>query len=80
MYNSPIEIIYNEMQTKINEQLENDILSAVLQYGIKVNKEELIKALEYDRNQYKKGFDDGYEKGRQDLIDYLYGKMKGGAE
>lgn len=31
--------------------------------GIYVDKEELIKALRYDRQQYDKGYADGYSKG-----------------
>ena len=56
-YESPIQIIFGEMQTK----LENDItgaVNAVLPYDIQINKEELIKALQYDRDQYKKGWED----------------------
>lgn len=51
MYESPIELIYKDVQ----DRLDNDILYAVQKVDIKVNKEELIKALEYDRKQYEKG-------------------------
>ena len=54
MYESPIEIIYSQIRT----QLEDDVLKAVKKYGINVNKEELIKALQYDRQQYEKGYED----------------------
>lgn len=54
MYRSPIEIIYGQMET----QIEGDILRAVQKYGINVDKEELIRALKYDRDQYEKGYDD----------------------
>lgn len=54
-YYSPIEVIRREMQTKF----ENDVYSAVQQYGIVVDKDELIKALQYDRGQYEKGYADG---------------------
>lgn len=40
---------------------DNDIYKAVQDVGINVNKEELLKALRYDRNQYDKGYSDGYE-------------------
>lgn len=56
-YESPIQIIYGEMQTK----LENDIIgavNAVLPYDIQINKEELIKALQNDRKQYERGWED----------------------
>lgn len=55
MYKSPIDIMYGEMRMTI----DNDILKAVQEYNITVDKEELLKALQYDRDQYKKGFADG---------------------
>ena len=54
MYKSPIDIIYGQMET----QMEGDILRAVQKYGITVDKEELIRALQYDRGQYEKGYAD----------------------
>ena len=64
MYNSPINIIYGQMQT----QMEGDILRAVQQYGINVDKEELIRALRYDRDQYDRGFADSYMNAQQELV------------
>ena len=55
MYKSPIEVITASMQT----DLENQILSSVLKTYVSVDKEELIKALNYDRDQYQKGYADG---------------------
>ena len=55
MYESPIEVYYKEFRTKV----ENDIVKAIQEYGISVNKEELIEALQYDRGQYEKGYRDG---------------------
>jgi flagellar biosynthesis/type III secretory pathway protein FliH len=63
MYESPITQILGEMQT----QYENDCMKVVQQCGFDVNKEELIKALQYDRNQYSKGYDDGYNKAIDDF-------------
>lgn len=54
MYKSPIDIIYGQMET----QMEGDILRAVQKYGINVDKEELLRALQYDRDQYNKGYAD----------------------
>lgn len=50
-YDSPIKIIQKALETK----MENDIFTAVQHYDIDVDKEELIKALRYDRDQYEKG-------------------------
>jgi len=53
-YESPINIIYGE----INNKLENEVLTAIHNLGIDVDKEELVRALRYDREQYQKGYDD----------------------
>lgn len=55
MYKSPIEIVHSQLRI----QQENYILKAVQEYNITVDKEELLKALQYDREQYEKGFADG---------------------
>lgn len=55
MYKSPIEIITGKMVTRIDDE----IYSAVQNVGINVDREELIKALAYDRGQYEKGYKDG---------------------
>ena len=54
-YKSPIEITLGEFTT----QIENDTYKVVQEYGIKVDRDELIKALEYDREQYEQGYADG---------------------
>jgi len=57
-YESPIEVIYNRLQEQITMDFENNCIKAVQQYGFNVNKEELKKALQYDRGQYEKGYND----------------------
>ena len=63
MYESPIELTTNKIMSNISKQLDNDILQAVMETSIKVDKDELIRALQYDRNQYEKGYEDGYKEG-----------------
>lgn len=58
MYESPIAGIIGEIQTKIMEAQDDYIMQVVHDFGVEVNKEELIKALNYDRNQYEKGYAD----------------------
>ena len=53
-YNGPIDLFYNDLQVS----LEGEILKAVQSVSILVDREELIKALEYDRGQYEKGYAD----------------------
>lgn len=64
MYKSPIDIIYGQMET----QMEGDILRAIQRYGINVDKEELLRALQYDRGQYEKGYADGKADAMADLV------------
>lgn len=53
-YKSPIEVLMKEAQLNY----ENGIYNAIQEYEIKVDKEELIKALNYDREMYIKGYND----------------------
>lgn len=92
MYESPVNVIYGEMQT----QIEGDIFKAIQNVGVDVNKEELIKALMYDREQYSKGYSDGYNQAITEfaerlkiklgsyydhyMIDEVAEEMKGGVE
>lgn len=59
MYESPLEKIYSNIQSQIIKQDEENMMYAVNQtVGYNVDKQELIKALNYDREQYKKGYKD----------------------
>ena len=55
MYEPPIEVVMKQMRTKF----DNGIYQAVQEYGVVVDKEELIRALRYDRDQYENGYADG---------------------
>lgn len=57
MWESPIKLFEKEMQM----QLEGDVMKAVQNVGVVVDKEELLKALEYDREQYEKGYKDAIQ-------------------
>lgn len=62
MYESPISIaeMTDDIIKKQNEQFENDLMFQLrASYHIDVDKDELIKALQYDRDQYNKGYQDG---------------------
>jgi rubrerythrin len=59
MYNSPIEILITDIQHQIVKQQDEEIYQAVLNYVPNVDKEELLRALQYDRDQYEKGYADG---------------------
>ena len=57
MYKSPIEIITGNIQT----QIDDGIFRAIQNVGINIDREELLKALEYDRGQFEEGFRKGEE-------------------
>lgn len=63
MYNSPINIVSQWVDEQIKEQQkqeENAIVAEITRkIGVDVDKDELIRALNYDRHQYEKGYADG---------------------
>ena len=60
-YQSPIEIKCVNEAKMISEHIENKIYNEIVhQFGVFVDKDELVKALNYDRGQYQKGWIDGY--------------------
>ena len=76
MYESPIKIITGQIKTKY----EDEIYRAVQNVGINVDREELLKALEYDRGQYATGFEDGSKHTMRQIKDlmpeWLYTALK----
>ena len=59
MYESPIKIIAGQIKTNY----EDEIFRAIQNVGINVDREELLKALEYDRGQYENGWEEGFHDG-----------------
>ncbi len=55
MYKSPVELITKQMHTEIEDYFFN----AIQEVAVNIDKEELIRALQYDRGQYDKGYRDG---------------------
>ena len=64
MWDSPIKIIYKD----IDVQLEAGVIKAVQNASIYVDKDELLKALQYDRDQYQLGFLDGKIKAKEEIV------------
>lgn len=60
MYEAPIKLLYSgPVYKEIVDAQERQIFQAVQSVVVDVDKDELIKALAYDRDQYEKGFADG---------------------
>ena len=55
MYESPIQVL----TTQMNIEYENGVFKCVQNYLPIVDKDELVKALQCDREQYDKGYIDG---------------------
>lgn len=55
MYDSPITVYYEDIEKRV----EGDLVKTVVRLGFDVDEKELMKALNYDREQYQKGYKDG---------------------
>ena len=77
MYQSPIKIntdtawpdgIVKKAAMDVGRQTDEIIMKAVVKVGVEVDKEELIRALRFDRGQYQKGYSDGYEAAERKIV------------
>lgn len=59
MYESPVNLILQDVETQMDEEIERTVINVVRKFDVDVDKGEIIKALKYDRNQYCKGYKDG---------------------
>ena len=60
MYENPIKMSTEDIMRTVVKIKEGYLIEAVHKVGFDINKEELAKALRYDRDQYEKGFNDGH--------------------
>ena len=67
-YESPVKVYQSELQTAI----EDETLHVAQSIGIDIDKKELLKALAYDRNQYKKGYEAGYNEAYREMHDQFF--------
>lgn len=58
-YESPVAVYTQQIMYDIMQKQEDYIMQEIHNCGVTVNKEELVKALAYDRDQYNKGFEAG---------------------
>lgn len=80
-WESPVTIT-QEISSQIARDTDDYIMSEIYKTGVTVNKEELIKAINYDRDQYNKGYRDGFrnavktECALADLLEEHIAKLK----
>lgn len=62
MWESPVTEAVNEIVGQMEKDKEDAVMCSIKQsIGYEVDKEELIKALDYDRKQYEKGYKDAMQ-------------------
>jgi Zn-finger nucleic acid-binding protein len=71
MYECPVKFNFGDIQMQIVKQQENEVYMAVQKCGVDVDKEELKRALKYDREQYEKGYEDAVRQVKEDIIKEL---------
>ena len=80
-YESPIEMAVKKTVNDIIEDRENAIIAKISEeMSLNINKEELLKALKYDRDQYHKGYINGeiagYKQGYEDALTYAKSRIE----
>ena len=72
MYESPIKIIESTIDSFSNAIIKrkDDAIFAEIQssFGVELDRGELIRALQYDRDQYDKGYADGKRDAMDELV------------
>ena len=58
-YESPVTVHYEDMLTHIMDSADGQIMAEIKMH-VDVDRDELIKAMNYDRNQYATGYRNGY--------------------
>lgn len=68
MYESPIDLYISDIHNQIVAQQDEQIYQAVVHFFPDVKRDELLKALRYDREQYDKGYADGMRDAMAELV------------
>ena len=77
MYESPYSVSITEKVTKeISEGIDAFVMKITAGANITVDRDELLKALAYDRGQYETGYGDGYNDGKRDAGQWISAKER----
>ena len=68
-YESPVKLFLGEIKHQIDEKMEEVCYTAVIECFPNVDRTELIRALEYDRQQYEQGYRDAVRD--KDLVEVV---------
>ena len=71
-WKSPLQLKINDVCEEAGraaaKAFDDMVFGAVAEVGIEVDRDELIKALAYDRQQYEKGYVDGYRAAKDESV------------
>jgi len=76
MYESPIWMAFQSVIEKAAKELDETVFRAVLHADVKVDRDELLRALQYDRDQFDKGYHEGYIKGQASQPSATWGEWQ----
>ena len=76
LWESPITQVSTQLEQKMHEEEDKLVIEVSQMIGYDINKEELIKALNYSQEQFAKGYDKGYKRGYLNAISDFAEKMK----
>lgn len=72
-YKSPVQLVFEEMQLKLNHDIEQALVTATQEINVVVDKEELMKILTEDKARYR----DAYLQGYNDALEQVEERMDG---
>ena len=71
-YESPVTLQIRKIAEQIEEQRENQITATISeQMGVNIDKNELKRALAYDRDQYRRGYEDGWRARSENMPQWI---------
>lgn len=71
-YESPVTLQIRKIAEQIEEQCENQITATISeQMGVNIDKDELKRTLAYDRDQYRRGYEDGWRARSKDVPQWV---------
>ena len=71
IYNCPIETSISQIHMMVNDEYDRQIIKAVGQIGIEIDKNGLLEALNADRKRYNAAYKQGWEDCKKQYIDRL---------
>lgn len=71
-WESPVEVITKDIIMKAVEKMDENIYQAVLETKVIVDKDSLVRAIQGERNQYEKGYADGFANADKEIANQIF--------